>query len=334
MKKKKMEKEMRVPAPAEDPQCVLEIEKASVYLLEKAEATQAEMKEFYPQMLEGACPEDVQAMADSLRRAAANITKAMGQTYEVSDEFHARWKDIQKQEKHRKLPISVPSNTAIDLSESQSDHFASGLNFYKILLICFVGSFAGVVVEMLWCLVRNGYIESRAGLVYGPFNLLYGVGAVALTLCLYKYRNRGAWISFLGGMIVGSVIEYLCSWGQELIFGSCSWDYSALPFNLNGRICLLYSIFWGVLGILWIKTIYPIVAELILKLPNKAGKLLTWALAVFFVFDSFMTVAAMTRWTRRMDGVEPTSSFAEFLDERFPDHRMERVFSNMEFIAE
>lgn len=316
---------------AADPQYILAIEKASMDLLKTAEATQAEMTEYYPRMLEDACPVEISSKAESLKRASGNIAKAFAQTYEVSDEFSARWRDIQNQEKKR---ISAPANAAIDLSESKGDHFAKGLNVYKILLICFVGSFAGVVVELLWCLLRNGYLESRSGLVYGPFNLLYGAGAVALTMCLYKYRNRGAWISFLGGMIVGSVIEYLCSWGQELVFGSRSWDYSSMPFNLNGRICLLYSIFWGFLGILWIKTIYPIMAEWILKLPNRIGKIATWALAVFFAFNCFMTAASVTRWTQRMDSIEPSNALEELLDERFPDERMEKIFANMKFLEE
>lgn len=316
---------------SKDAKHILAIEKISLDLLETVEATQAEMAEYYPQMLEEECPEEVLSKADSLKRAAVNIARAFTQAYEISDEFSARWRDIQNQKKHKKLLIAAPANAVIDLNESKTDHFAKGLNFYKILLICFVGSFAGVVVELLWCLVRNGYIESRSGLVYGPFNLLYGVGAVALTLCLYKYRNRGAWLSFLGGMIVGSVIEYLCSWGQELILGSRSWDYSDMPFNLNGRICLLYSIFWGFLGIFWIKTIYPIMAKWILKLPNRIGKIGTWALVVFFVFNSLVTVVSVTRWTQRMDGLDPTNTFEEYIDERFPDERMEKVFANMKF---
>ena len=217
------------------------------------------------------------------------------------------------------------------LEEQQRNHFARGINLYKLLLVCFVGSFAGVVVEMLWCLVRNGYIESRAGLVYGPFNLLYGAGAVVLTLALYRYRNRGYLLSFLGGMIVGSVVEYVCSWGQEALFGSRSWDYSNIPFNLNGRICLLYSVFWGVLGVLWIKDIYPRMAKWILKIPNKAGKIMTWCLTIFLVINAVVTCVAVARWSQRVQGDAPAGSFWTFVDERFPDERMERIFANMEF---
>lgn len=314
------------------PEIVTEVEHESKTLLEIIHNTEAEMSKMYDQMVENPNSEEIQGNAESLKRATLNITKSLTQIYGISDEFNARLKDIKKQKRKKKIKIPAYANAMIDINETKSNHFAKGLNLYKILLICFVGSFAGVIIELLWCLVKNGYIESRSGLVYGPFNLLYGAGAVLLTICLYKFRNRGAWISFLGGILVGSVVEYICSWGQEMLFGSRSWDYSHMPFNINGRICLLYSVFWGFLGVLWIKRIYPVMAECILKIPNKVGKIITWALVVFFIFNSFMTLSSMARWTQRMNDIEPTTKFEEFIDNRFPDSRMEKIFANMKFI--
>lgn len=144
---------------------------------------------------------EVEKKVESLKRASAVMLKTMEQTYAVSDEMNARCKDIMKQRKQRRLLPSAPANTLIDLHEQKAEHFASGVNFYKLLLVCFIGSFAGVVVELLWCLLRHGYLESRSGLVYGPFNLLYGAGAVALTGCLYKFRNNGAWISIVNAAV-------------------------------------------------------------------------------------------------------------------------------------
>ncbi|MBR6642086.1 MAG: putative ABC transporter permease [Lachnospiraceae bacterium] len=259
------------------------------------------------------------------------MSKTAARTYAISDELNARCRDIQKQRKKRRLVPNAPANTTIDLHEEQSDHFAKGRNWYKLLLVCFIGSFVGVVVELLWCVLRNGYLESRSGLVYGPFNLLYGAGAVVLTGCLYRFRNKGAWISFLGGMIVGSVVEYACSWGQEMLFGSRSWDYSSAPFNLNGRICLLYSFFWGILGVWWIKDMYPRMAQWILKIPNTGGKILTLCLTVFFIFNSLVSLVAVGRWSERVEGLEPSNAVEEFFDERFPDERMERIYANMEW---
>lgn len=317
---------------ADIPKIVSPVEQESINLLQIVHDTEDQMRDMYAQMVEDPESEEIEGNAESLKRTTLNITKSLTQIYGISDEFNARLKDIKKQKRKKKLKIPTYANAMIDINENKSNHFAKGLNLYKILLICFVGSFVGVIVELLWCLVKNGYIESRSGLVYGPFNLLYGAGAVLLTVCLYKFRNRGAWISFLGGILVGSVVEYICSWGQEMLFGSRSWDYSHMPFNINGRICLLYSIFWGFLGVLWIKRIYPVMAECILKIPNKAGKIITWILVAFFAFNSFMTLTSMARWTQRMNGIEPSTKFEEFIDNRFTDSRMEKIFANMKFI--
>lgn len=152
-----------------------------------------------------------------------------------------------------------------------------------------------------------------------------------MTVFLYKYRNRGTSFSFIGGMIIGSIVEYAFSWGQELIFGSRSWDYSSAPFNLHGRINLLYSIFWGILGVVWIKNLYPRIAKWILKIPNAVGKSITWVLLAFFIVNASMSTITVTRWSQRIENVEPANTFWEMIDERFPDERMERVYANMVF---
>jgi len=312
----------------------VDLEQESLNLLNRIEQSRDDIEEYYPKILEqetrDALEQEVEETVASLRRATVNMTKAAHQTFQLADELDSRYDDLERTEKKHILP-PAPANSMIDHQEELSDHFAKGMGSYKLLWICFIGSFAGVVVELLWCLFRYGYLESRSGLVYGPFNLLYGVGAVALTLALYRFRNRSPWLSFAGGFLVGSVLEYLCSWGQEAILGSRSWDYSMMPFNLNGRICLLYSVFWGILGVLWIKDLYPRMAKWILKLPNKAGRIATWAFAVFFIINIVMSSVSVYRWSERVQGGEADSAFWEVIDERFPDERMERIFANMEF---
>lgn len=327
MKEKKHNSNQQSP---QTPELVLPIEQDSVQILTAAEDVRKQMQEYFPRMLEEDLESDAALRAESLKRASSNLSKASKTIYAVKDELAGRMKDIRQQRKKNML-LAAPANATIDQQEQECDHFAKGLNGYKLLLVCFIGSFFGVIIEMLWCLVSRGYIESRAGLVYGPFNLLYGFGAVVLTVTLYKFRNRGAWISFLGGIIVGSVVEYVCSWGQELVFGTRSWDYSKMPFNINGRICLLYSIFWGILGVLWIKNLYPRMAKLILKIPNRVGKICTWVLLAFFVVNTVMSGIALTRWSQRNAGIPAANTFWQTIDERFPDERMEKVYANMVF---
>lgn len=273
----------------------------------------------------------VQGELDRLQQASRSLARSYQSVVELEDELSARVRDVKKSRDRKWYAPNPPANAGIDLAEKRLNHFAQGLNIYKILLVCIVGSFAGVVIEMMWAFARYGIIESRRGLVYGPFNLLYGAGAVFLTLALYQYRNRGRLWSFCGGFVVGSALEYFCSWAQETLLGSRSWDYSNIPLNLNGRICFTYSVFWGILGIIWIKDLYPRMAKWILKIPNKLGKPLTIALSIFMAVNIIVTCFAVGRWSRRVAGVPAASLFWEFVDDRFPDQRMERIFANMSF---
>ena len=270
-----------------------------------------------------------------LRKRRDLMAKKLQAFNELIDEVETRLKETEQYERRKKKKVRIlppaPTNAQIDYREKQEAHFAQGMTFYKLFWVFFIGCFAGVVLETIYCLIQRGHYESRVGLIYGPFNLVYGIGALCLSGALYQFRNRGRVFSFVGGFVVGSVVEYACSWFQEVCFGSTSWDYSNMPYNLNGRICLLYSIFWGILGIFWIKDIYPRMAKWILKIPNKVGKPLTWVLLVFMVFNSVMTLFTSLRWTARREGIEPRNAFEAYLDEHYPDERMQKIFANAEF---
>lgn len=270
-----------------------------------------------------------------LRKRRDLMAKKLQAFNELIDEVETRLKETEQYDRRKKKKVRIlppaPTNAQIDYREKQEAHFAQGMTFYKLFWVFFIGCFAGVVLETIYCLIQRGHYESRVGLIYGPFNLVYGIGALCLSGALYRFRNRGRVFSFVGGFVVGSVVEYACSWFQEVCFGSTSWDYSNMPYNLNGRICLLYSIFWGILGIFWIKDIYPRMAKWILKIPNKVGKPLTWVLLVFMVFNSVMTLFTSLRWTARREGVEPRNAFEAYLDEHYPDERMQKIFANAEF---
>lgn len=316
-----------------EPEKMTELEKESIHMLYVANETEKQVQEYYNTTLyEKPADEtkpEVKNLVDSLQRTSANLVKVYITSSSLTDELKARWKDWKKSRKKRL--INTPANGQIDIEEQKMDHFAKGLNIYKLIWLLFIGSFAGVIVESLWCILKHGYLESRAGLVYGPFNLLYGVGAIAISATLYKFRNHGSQLSFLGGMLAGSIVEYICSWGQELIFGSRSWDYSEMPLNINGRICLLYSFFWGFLGILWMKRLYPQIAKQILKIPNRIGKILSWVILAFFIINASVSFTAVYRWSQRTNNIAASNGFWQFVDKRFPDTRMEKIYPNMSF---
>lgn len=229
------------------------------------------------------------------------------------------------------LDIQRSDLTSLERLEVSTNHFAQGLNFYKLFWVFFLGCFCGVVVETLWCLATRFHYESRVGLVLGPFNLVYGLGAVVMTLGLYWMRNARDSLILIGGILIGSVVEYACSWVQQQMFGSVSWDYSAMPFNLNGRINLLYSLFWGLLALLWIKGIYPMMVSGILKIPNHIGRPLTWLVLGFMIFNTVLSACAISRWVDRQHDRPAMTRIAVFLDHHYPDEKMHRLYANMHF---
>ena len=135
--------------------------------------------------------------------------------------------------------------------------FAFGMNFTKLFWIFFIGCLAGFVLEECWAFFIAHQIELRVGLVYGPFQPIYGGGAAIITLCLYKLYKQDDIVIFVASGIIGAAFEYLCSWGQEMLFGTVSWDYSGTPFNIDGRTNLMFALIWGTLGLIWIKEISP-----------------------------------------------------------------------------
>lgn len=86
----------------------------------------------------------------------------------LEDELSARVRDVRKSRDRKWYVLNPPANAGIDLEERRTDHFAQGINIYKILLVCIVGSFAGVIIEMMWAYARYGVIESRRGWSTGP----------------------------------------------------------------------------------------------------------------------------------------------------------------------
>jgi uncharacterized membrane protein len=207
--------------------------------------------------------------------------------------------------------------------------FASGLNFYKLFWIFFIGCFCGVFVETIWCFITRHHFESRVGVIYGPFNPVYGVGALLLTLCLYKLsKKRDLWI-FLGSMIIGGLFEFLSSFLQELTFKTVSWEYSNAQQNLFGRTNFLFAFFWGILGLLWVKDVYPKLSDLIEKIPRKPGIILTWVLLTLMVLNITISALAVGRQTERREGKPATNAISRFLDEKYTDDYLKNIYPNM-----
>ena len=176
------------------------------------------------------------------------------------------------------------------------------------------------------CRVTGGEWMSRSSVVWGPFSIVWGLAIAMVTQLLYRYKDKPASWLFVMGTLLGGAYEYLCSVFTEVVFGAVFWDYSAIPFNLGGRINLLYCFFWGFAAIAWFKVLYPPISHMIESLPKRFGTVLTWGLCVFMAANIAVSSAALVRYNERVRGEAAATSLAACLDEHFDDARMAKVY--------
>lgn len=212
--------------------------------------------------------------------------------------------------------------------------FAKGICFDKLVWVFLISSFLGALIEMCFCYVTAGQWMNRSSLLYGAFSVVWGFGAVVLTVVLQRMAGKEDRKVFLAGALVGGVYEYLCSVFTELVFGTVFWDYSSMPLNIGGRTNLLYCIFWGILSVVWINVLYPPMERSIEKIPPLPGKILTWCVVAVMLCNGALTAMAMCRYTDRQENPEPDNAIELLLDEAFPDARMENRWPNMKLAEE
>lgn len=212
----------------------------------------------------------------------------------------------------------------------QKSSFAKGFNFYKAIWIFVIGCFIGCIWEMGLHYVKTGCIVSRSGLIYGLLTPVYGAGAILYMYTVGHFQKTLKIFSY--SMIIGGSCEWLCSYLQELIFGTISWNYSSYFFNIGGRTSLFHATMWGLVGVLFVKILLPVFSYLIEQIPNQIGKVLTWGLLVFLIFDIFISFSASYRQTQRLNQIPAENKFQTFLDKTYPDERMNKIYSNKKII--
>ena len=229
-----------------------------------------------------------------------------------------------------------------------------GISLWRLIAYFIIYSFAGYVVETIFSIFSKGTLESRQSFLYGPFSGIYGIGAIVMILFL-RYFNKNNNRLFIGGFIVGSIVEYTISLLAELILHVKWWDYSDKPFNIAGRICVYYSIFWGFLAVYFMSYVHPKVDKLIEKIKSKISikkiKIITSAVTAFLVIDCVLTAYALEMFfirkvhdydldvankeyvLEKYDKVYGNDKTANFINTFFGDKKMIKTFPNLKTVS-
>lgn len=211
---------------------------------------------------------------------------------------------------------------------------------YSIVFTLFMfGSFLGFILENLLTLIRGKY-ELRQGLIYEPLIPVYGIGLLIFYLA-YKnisFKKDNIFLnvlkSFLIGLIVGSITEYACSFLQEKIFGTVSWNYSKHRFNLNGRICLKYSVYWGMAGLMVYTVFMPLIEKIKKHAFRKEMKMAVIIFSVTFLADVLISSLACIRKFERTFENKPSNEIEAFLDKHYPDKYLNKIYNNAKIVKQ
>lgn len=227
----------------------------------------------------------------------------------------------------------------------------NGISIWRILAYFIIYSVLGYIIETIYGMITKGVWESRQSFLYGPFCGIYGLGAVVMIICLHKFPRKFNTL-FIGGFIVGSIVEYVVSFVGEMLLGVKWWDYSNMPLNINGRICVYFSVFWGFLGIYLIASLNPKVDKIIdwTKSKFKTYKgLKTFVMTVFILLmiDCISTAFAIEFFLVRMivqndidvankeavieqyDEIYGNEKLSKFIYQFWGDKKMIRTFPNL-----
>lgn len=219
-------------------------------------------------------------------------------------------------------------------SVREEKKFAEGLGFKKLFFVFLIGSVLGAYYEQILHFVQTWWETGvpvwsmRRGVIYGPFNVVYGFGAAAMVYILAR-KPREDWQNFIYAALLGGGVEYVISLLQQFFTHTRSWDYSNHPLNINGRTTIPFMVVWGVLGLILVKFVYPFVSRMIEKIPPKIGEKVFLVMLVFITFDMLISWTALIRQTMRQNHIPPLTPVGRFYDEYYADEFLQRFYPNM-----
>jgi Phosphatidylserine/phosphatidylglycerophosphate/cardiolipin synthases and related enzymes len=211
--------------------------------------------------------------------------------------------------------------------------------YYLFYIFILYGVFGWVYESCLVSFKKKTFINR--GFLNGPIIPIYGSGALVVFLAFWNVRNDIV-LTLIGGIILATLLEYLTSAVMELVFHTRWWDYSNYPLNLQGRICLPVSLFWGILTLLMLHLFQPGINYLIGLLPRKAGEILGYIILPIFTLDTVSAVISSVKLDKilaklndlRQDMTEYVSTTkmyetGEELIGKFSDLRMQGLFTEV-----
>lgn len=176
------------------------------------------------------------------------------------------------------------------------------MSLYFLALCFFIYGFLGWCTEVAFAACKTQKFVNR-GFLNGPICPIYGVGVSAVILLLDPYQGN-LLLLYLSSVVIVTVLEGLTGFAMDKIFHNKWWDYSNMPLNIGGYVCLLFSIVWGVACVLIVKVVHPVIFRGMEALPTWIGVLLIVLFGGALLADLYVTSAGIIKLNRRLASME------------------------------
>lgn len=216
--------------------------------------------------------------------------------------------------------------------------------FIQWLLFFFIYCFLGWVWESCYVSIKKREWINR-GFLHGPMLPIYGSGAIIVLICTIGVRDQIV-LTFLFGMTGATILEYVTGVCMERLFRVRYWDYSHMPLNLKGYICLPVSLGWGVFSVLLVRVIHVPIENLVLQIPERIAEVVSVVCSSAFAMDFTLSFSeamdlrdmlirlsdSNEKIQRLQKRLEVVSAFAEDGLMQYQMKREERKMSRKEFL--
>ena len=204
----------------------------------------------------------------------------------------------------------------------------SSMSIYFILLYFFVYGFLGWCTEVGFATFKTHHFVNR-GFLNGPICPIYGVGVTAVITVLTPYKSDIIVLYILSVVLV-TVLEGVTGWAMDKIFHNKWWDYSDMPLNIGGYVCLLFSIVWGFACLFIIYFIQPLVHDLLAFIPTIVGIILIIILGITLIADLYVTASTIFKFNRRLAAMEKIAAEMHEISEQIGQEIFEKTIRAMD----
>lgn len=173
------------------------------------------------------------------------------------------------------------------------------MSIYYSILYFFIYGFLGWCTEVIFAAFKQHRFVNR-GFLNGPICPIYGVGVTLVIACLEAFQSN-LLLLYISSVILVTVLEGVTGWAMDKLFHNKWWDYSKLPFNIGGYVCLLFSLIWGVACVFIVYFVHPLIHQVLSLIPHTAGIALIAILGIALLSDMIVTTSAIVKFNQYLE---------------------------------